>query len=105
MDEDIILYVTDLMRDDPAFGDLYIDNDEYGNIVVEGDYFTVYVSPVFEDGFMTFDSYTIAVTHKSNGARDFVYRFYDINDAFYSIKELNTILSALQSFDGVLLQM
>ena len=103
--DDRILYLVELMRDDPEFDELYVDSDEYDNIMVEGNYYTVYASPRFEDDFLTWDSYTIAVNRKSNGARDFVYKFYNIGDAFESVDDMNKILTALQSYDGVFIQM
>ena len=103
--DDRILYLVELMRDDSNFDGLYVDSGVYDNVMVEGNYYTVYASPIFEDGFLTWDSYTITVNQKSNGARDFVYRFYNIGDAFESVDDMNKILTALQSYDGVLIQM
>ena len=82
----------------------YIYTDAYENIAVEGNYFTVYASPIFEDDYMTWDSYTVAV-NKSSGARDFIYRFHNINDAFESVEDLNKIFTALQSYDGITILM
>lgn len=104
--DDTILYLVDtLMPSEPEFDGFYITSDEYGNIVVEGNYFTVTVDVKFDGDYMEFDSYTVSVTDDKRGGRDFIYRFYDVNDAYEATEELSRILNALESYDGVIIPM
>ena len=54
---------------------------------------------------MEFDSYTVSVTGDKRSDRDFIYRFYNVNDAYEAAEELSRILNALESYDGVILPM
>lgn len=105
MDDERILYLIDTIMSDPVFDGFYVSSDEYDCIIIEGNYFTVTVDVKFDDDYMEFDSYTVSVTGDKSSSRDFIYRFYDVNDAYEAAEELSRILNALESYDGVILPM
>ena len=96
--DDRILYLVDLINDDELGHRYTASTDDYGRIVVYGDYFDVYANITFVDDFIDIVAYQVFPT------RDTM-EFYSTEDVTNATDELNFIVSQLADWDGSVLMM